>query len=135
MERYESWLERARSSLEMARTKFVNYVLYEDMCYQAQQSVEKALKGLLIYYNEEPEFTHNIDRLLKGLSKYTEVPDNIKDAIKLTKYAIETRYPGAYDELTKKEYEESIIIATDCLEWVENKFKENNQEKSLTLCK
>jgi HEPN domain-containing protein len=130
MERYESWAERARSSLEMARTKFANYVLYEDMCYQAQQSAEKALKGLLIYYNEEPEFTHNIDRLLKKLSKYTEVPDNIKDTIKLTKYAVETRYPGEYDEITKEEYEEIIAIATNCLKWVENKFKENNKETS-----
>jgi HEPN domain-containing protein len=62
MEQYKSWMERARSSLEMARTKFTTYVLYEDICYQAQQSVEKALKGLLIYYDEEPEFTHNIGR-------------------------------------------------------------------------
>jgi HEPN domain-containing protein len=126
MERYESWIERAKSSLEMARTKFTNCVRYEDICYQAQQSVEKALKGLLIFYDEDPEFTHNIDRLLKELLKHTEVSDNIKDTIKLTKYAIETRYPGEYDDSTKEEYEESITIATNCLEWVENKFKENN---------
>jgi HEPN domain-containing protein len=131
MERYDSWLERAKSSLEMAKTKFVNYVLYEDMCYQAQQSAEKALKGLLIYYNEEPEFTHNIDRLLKNLSKFVEVPDNIKDTIKLTKYAIETRYPGEYDDITKEDYEESITIATNCFKWVEGKIVEESDAAKL----
>jgi hypothetical protein len=39
----------------------------------------------------------------------------------------ETRYPGEYDEIIKEEYEESITITTNCFEWVENKFKENNK--------
>jgi HEPN domain-containing protein len=60
MERYESWLDRAKSSLEIAGTRNSNFVYYEDLCYQAQQTVEKAIKGLLIYYKVEPQFTHNI---------------------------------------------------------------------------
>jgi len=41
-------------------------------------------------------------------------------AIKLTKYAVQTRYPSVYDDITKEDYEESIIIAKECIEWVEN---------------
>jgi HEPN domain-containing protein len=121
MERYESWIERAKSSLEISKIAVGINVYYEDLCYQSQQAVEKALKGLLIYYGVEPEFTHNIGMLLNELEKFTDIPENIKKAIELTKYAIITRYPGEYDEITKEGYAESIKIAEDCLEWIKNK--------------
>jgi HEPN domain-containing protein len=124
MERHESWFDRAKSSLELAKAIVSPFVYYEDLCYQTQQAVEKALKGLLIYFKEEPSFTHNIEILLDELLKYTDVPENVKNATKLTKYAVLTRYPGEYDELTKEDYEESINIATNCLEWVNSKIKE-----------
>jgi len=121
MERYESWINRAKSSLEIARTRNNNLVFYEDLCYQAQQAVEKAIKGMLIYYNVEPQFTHNIGILLDELEAYTSIPVEIRKAVKLTKYAVQTRYPGEYDDITKEDYEESLLIAKNCLEWVENK--------------
>ena len=34
--------------------------------------------------------------------------------------AVQTRYPGEYDEITKKDYDESIIIAKKCLDWVDD---------------
>ncbi|MDR0720164.1 MAG: HEPN domain-containing protein, partial [Treponema sp.] len=92
-------------------------------------AVEKVLKGLLIYYEVEPEFTHNIGILLNEIEKFTEIPENIKEATKLTKYAIITRYPGEYDEITKENYEESIKIANDCFEWTKNKIKESEENK------
>jgi HEPN domain-containing protein len=119
MERHEIWLAIARSAFEVAKMKPVTLVYYEDLCFQAQQAAEKALKGVLIYYQEEPEFTHNIERILKALAKYTEIPDDILKAIKLTDYATFTRYPGTYDDLTKEDYEESIVLATTCLNWAE----------------
>ncbi|MDR1904246.1 MAG: HEPN domain-containing protein [Treponema sp.] len=45
MERYEAWIDRAKSSLEMASTRISSLVYYEDLCYQAQQAVEKGIKG------------------------------------------------------------------------------------------
>jgi HEPN domain-containing protein len=126
MKRYESWIGRARSSYELSKATISKNIYFEDLCYQAQQAVEKAIKGLLIYYNVEPKFTHNIDILLEDLGLYTEISTDIKKAIDLTRYAIKTRYPGEYDDVTREEYEESIKIAETCLEWVENKIKENN---------
>ena len=123
MERYESWIERAKSSLEISKIAVNENVYYEDLCYQSQQAVEKGLKGLLIYYNVEPEFTHNIGILLDELEKFISIPQNIKETINLTKYAVITRYPGEYDEITKKNYQESLNIAKDCLEWIEKTIK------------
>jgi len=125
MERYESWIERAKSSYEISKTIIKNNnIYYEDLCYQSQQAVEKILKGLLIYYGVEPEFTHNIGLLLNELEEFTEIPEYIKLATNVTKYAVLTRYPGEYDEITKEDYEESLKIANDCINWVDNKIKE-----------
>jgi HEPN domain-containing protein len=124
MQRHEEWINRAISSLEVARTRNSNLVYYEDLCFQAQQAAEKALKGLLIYNQIEPEFTHNIGLLLNNLGKVTNIPDEMNETIKLTKYAVQTRYPGQYDDVTKKDYDESIRIAKMCLEWVQSKMAE-----------
>jgi HEPN domain-containing protein len=56
---YKSWFDRAKSSLAISKNKFDERIFYEDLCFQAQQAVEKALKGLLIFHNVEPEKTHN----------------------------------------------------------------------------
>jgi hypothetical protein len=77
----------------------------------------------LIFYNIEPDFTHNIGILLKELEKVTDIPENVRETIELTTYAVQTRYPGEYDEITKEEYEKSIKTAKNCLDWVENKIK------------
>jgi len=127
MERYEEWIERAKGSLELSQAKIIHYIQYEDLCFQVQQAVEKALKGLLIYYNVEPEFTHNIEILLTELEKFTVIPQDVQQAMKLTIYAVQTRYPNDYDEITKEEYEKAVKIAKDCLDWVENKIKENKK--------
>ena len=127
MERYESWLDRAKSSYKLAKMTGNVEIYYEDLCYQLQQAVEKALKGLLIFYGVEPEFTHNIEILLTELEKFTLIPKDIEQAMKLTIYAVQTRYPNDYDEITKEEYEKAVKIAKDCLDWVENKMKENRK--------
>jgi HEPN domain-containing protein len=67
MKRYESWIDRAKSSYDLSKAMISNNIYFEDLCYQAQQTVEKALKGLLIYYGVEPAFTHNISILLNEL--------------------------------------------------------------------
>jgi len=127
MARYEEWIERAKGSLELAQAKIIRHICYEDLCYQSQQAAEKALKGLLIYYGIEPEFTHNIEILLKEIKKFTDIPENIKETVQLTNYAVQTRYPGEYEEITKEEYKRSVKTAKDCLNWIESKIKDKKK--------
>ena len=129
MERYESWIDRAKSSLEISKITINGNIYYEDLCYQAQQAVEKGLKGFLIYYGVEPEFTHNIGLLLESLENFTEIPESIKETISLTKYAVITKYPGEYDEITKEQHEESVKIASECLKWIEKTIKGNEENR------
>ena len=90
---YKLWLDRAKSSLAISKNKTDESIFYEDLCFQAQQAVEKALKGLLVFYNIEPERTHDLVSLIKELSKYISIPEEINETAILNDYAVQTRYP------------------------------------------
>ena len=47
------WLVRAESNLRLAKGGNVKGVVYEDLCFEAQQAAEKAIKALLIHYGDE----------------------------------------------------------------------------------
>ena len=128
---YNVWFARAKSSLAISKNKSDENIFYEDLCFQAQQAVEKAIKGLLIFHNAEPEKTHNLVSLIKELSKYIGIPEEINETVILNDYAVQTRYPGDYTPIEEEEYNHAIKIAEDCVNWIENKakelIKENNQ--------
>ncbi|MDR1997015.1 MAG: HEPN domain-containing protein [Candidatus Margulisbacteria bacterium] len=128
---YQVWLQRAKSSLALAQTAISKSICYEDLCFQAQQSAEKALKALLIFYGIEPEKTHNLDNLLKIIERHIDIPKKIRESINLTPYAAQTRYPGDYLPLNKKEYLAAVRIAENCLQWVEKKIKTGSQQLTL----
>jgi HEPN domain-containing protein len=121
---YKSWLDRAKSSLAISKNKYDENIFYEDLCFQAQQAVEKAFKGLLVFFNIEPKITHNLVLLIKELSKYITIPEEINEAAILNDYAVQTRYPGNYTPIEEEEYKNAIKIAENCVNWIEKKHKE-----------
>jgi len=46
-EEFETWLRRAESNLHIARMGKGEGVFLEDLCFEAQQAAEKALKACL----------------------------------------------------------------------------------------
>ena len=123
---YKLWIDRAKSSLAISKNKSDENIFYEDLCFQAQQAVEKALKGMLIFYNIEPEKTHNLVLLIKELSKYISIPEEISETAILNDYAVQTRYPGDYTPIEEEEYKNAIKIAENCVNWIENALKFTN---------
>jgi len=119
------WLIRAKSSLEKARfDKIPKDILYEDLCYDLQQSVEKSLKALCISNNIIFPKTHSINYLLEILEKENiNIPEDIKKSKILTIYAVQTRYPGDYDPVTKMDYLEALEITESVLEWAKSLIK------------
>jgi HEPN domain-containing protein len=47
-----------------------------------------------------------------------DIPEAVDQATLLTRYAVETRYPGAYEPVTEEEYREAIRCAETILSWV-----------------
>jgi HEPN domain-containing protein len=115
------WLARAKASLALAKGRQLDGVLLEDLCYQAQQSAEKALKALYVHRGVAFPFVHNLDHLLLGLeSMGIEIPEEVDQAVILTRYAVETRYPGPFEDMTEEDYQEAMRLAENVLAWVES---------------
>lgn len=56
---WSQWLRRAESNLARARFgRQVPEVLYEDLCFDAQQAAEKSLKALMLYMGMENRPIH-----------------------------------------------------------------------------
>ncbi len=115
---YQAWLARAESSLTLARSRPAETVFYEDLCFQAQQAAEKALKALLLSYGIDAPRTHNLLVLIELLLPHTEVPPAVADAVELTNYSVELRYPGIYAPVTEKEHGRAVEIAESVVKWV-----------------
>ena len=115
------WINRARSDLTQAKNE-VPGVYLENLCFNAQQAAEKAIKAVMIVRNIEFPYVHDLDRLLSLLEDEGEVIlAPIRQASKLTKYATITRYPGDIGPVTAQDYAEAIAIAEAVVRWAEER--------------
>lgn len=125
----EQWLRRAKSNLSRAKAgKISNDILYEDLCFDCQQAVEKSIKALLIHLGKEFKKIHSISKLLKEIEiAGEEVPESIKESAVLSIYAVDTRYPGDYEPVNESEFKQTLEIAEKVVKWVEWIIKCRNQ--------
>ncbi len=114
-------MDRARSNLIRARQRLPNVYL-EDLCFDAQQAAEKALKALCIERGIEFPYVHDLARLTTLLQDEGQpVPDEVTEAGRLTRYAVFTRYPGLDDPVTEEDHNRAVSIAERVVEWVEDR--------------
>jgi len=113
------WLRYAYSDLELARVKRPPKVLFEGLCFHAQQAVEKALKAILIAKGIPPPKTHNIRTLLDLLPQDINSPKEVEDAASLTDYAVTNRYPGDFESVDEEEYKQTLRFAEIVVAWAE----------------
>jgi HEPN domain-containing protein len=111
------WLRYARSDLELAGIIRPDEVLFEGLCFHAQQAAEKALKAVLVTMCIPPPKTHNIRILLDLLSQEIIVPQEIEDSASLTDYAVTSRYPGDFEPVDEDEYKEALRLAETVVVW------------------
>ena len=113
------WLNRARSNLKVAGMNAEGIYL-EDLCFNAQQAAEKAIKAVLVLRKVEFPYVHDIARLLalvEGAGQ--DVPESVWDADGLTPFAVITRYPDMAPPMDIAQYRELVAIAERVLAWAE----------------
>ena len=114
------WVRHAYSDLALSRAKELSdNILLEELCFHAQQSAEKSLKGLLVAKGIPFPKTHNIRTLLDLLPEDITVPSEVEEAAILTDYAVMSRYPGTLEPVDEKEYRKALELAELVLHWVE----------------
>jgi HEPN domain-containing protein len=111
------WLNRARSNLAKARGASGTPGVYlEDLCFDAQQAAEKAIKAVLIHLGMRFPHVHDLAQLLALVERAGEsVSESIRRAAGLSEYAVETRYPGLSEPVTWPEYQEAVAIAEELI--------------------
>ncbi len=120
------WLNRARSNLIQAKTLQASVYL-EDLCFNAQQAAEKAIKAVLIHQGVEFPYIHDLTELLRLVQGAGEqIPDSVKRAGMLSRFAVFMRYPGIARPVGPEEYEEAMTIAVEVLRWAERILRNKN---------
>lgn len=121
MQRYNDWLRQAERNLKSAEIN-MQYGIYEETCYESQQTAEKAVKALLNFYHIEAR-SHSITILLQNAR--VQVPKDIEECgQELDMHYIPSRYPDVYDEGAPADYynENTARRCLECgkkiLEWV-----------------
>lgn len=125
------WLNRARSNLARARAKIPDAYL-EDLCFDAQQAAEKAIKAVLLKKKVTFPYVHDLARLFTLLEESGEkIPEEVRQAESLTRYAVVTRYPGLTEPVTESHYQEAVANAEAVIHWAEQVISESvDQEGS-----
>jgi HEPN domain-containing protein len=111
------WLRRARSDLALAGLSLPPDVLYNDLCFHAQQAAEKSIKAVLVHHGIALPKIHDIAHLIALLPQNAPPPPAAEDAASLTSYAVMIRYPGDYEDVTEEDYREAVRIAESVYAW------------------
>jgi len=123
------WLNRARSNLIRAKSR-IEGVYLEDLCFDAQQAAEKAIKALLIQQGVRFPYTHDLTELLTLVEQASQhIPERVRQAGALSDYAVESRYPGLAEPVTQEEYEEAVAIAEEVVRWVGDALEREGGER------
>ena len=120
----QAWLDHAHSNLVLAKNR-VPGVRLGDLCFNAQQAAEKALKGLLASRNASVPLTHDLSHLLALIEDSgIALPADVLDAARLSPYAVAPRYPEtdtARDvTVSSVVYLRAVRIAERVVAWVES---------------
>jgi HEPN domain-containing protein/predicted nucleotidyltransferase len=114
-----AWLNRARSNLAMAQADTKGAVP-EDLCYEAQQAAEKAVKAVFIRRSVRFPYIHDLEQLLLLLERDgLKVPKYVKNSMELTRFALETSYPGASGPVNRRQQRRAVRIAESVVRWAE----------------
>jgi HEPN domain-containing protein len=114
------WLIHANSDLRMARMAVDHDVLPEQICFHEQQAEEKALKAVLLFAGIDFPYSHDLEGLLDTLEEaQINVPKAVKDVGVLTPYAVETRYPGFWEDISAHDVLEALTLAEQTITWAE----------------
>lgn len=107
----QNWLIKAQHDLASARVLAASDLpLLDTAIYHCQQAAEKAVKGFLVFCDQEFERIHDVEVLIRaaipyeaGFSAWTEV------GRRLTPYARMFRYPGDVVGPSKEQFSQALL--------------------------
>lgn len=112
------WLNRARSNLLRAAERREGVYL-EDLCHDAQQAAEKAIKAVFIARGIRFPLVHDLDELSTVLERAGQgIPPEVRRATWLTRFASAARYPAG-SLVEEWEHDRAVAAAGVVVKWAE----------------
>lgn len=107
------WIEKAEHDLITAEhtLELEEGCPFDTICFHAQQCVEKYLKSLLVARSLEIPRTHDLRLLMQRVCLVVDTDIEIRDILILNRYAVETRYPGDWEPITRSDAEQAVTVA------------------------
>ncbi len=104
--------------------------VYWAAAFHSQQCAEKAPKGLLTFHDVRAGKTHDIGNLLNLSISVLGDLEQFKDrAGILTTYAVDSRYPGPHEDVSKEEAAKAIETARGIFEFVLDALPEFTEDR------
>jgi len=125
----KEWLRRARSNLIRASTP-LSGVYLEDLCFDAQQAAEKAIKAVLIARGIPYPYVHDLADLLTVAARNgVNAPEDVQEAARLTRFAVGSRYPGIEEPVTDDEHRAAVAMAQIVVDWAERQVNDPERDQ------
>jgi HEPN domain-containing protein len=120
LELVREWLTLAQTDLDAARHLLDrDPPLLESACFHSQQTVEKALKSLLLLNDQRPPRTHNLADLFGLCERWApRISAYETRTAWLTGCAADIRYPDSRTKVTPELAHEAVTAASDVLSLV-----------------
>ncbi|MCC6476630.1 HEPN domain-containing protein [bacterium] len=113
-ETVREWIEKADADFATAERELAVLMRpnYDAVCYHAQQSIEKLMKGLIIHFVGIPSRTHRLLKLHEELAVLCPSWDADREGLRLlSRAAVDFRYPGE-----KADFDEANEAIETCKE-------------------
>jgi HEPN domain-containing protein len=111
------WLQYAQEDLNAAELILKHpTIAHRHVCWLAQQCTEKVIKGALIYMQIDFRRTHDLDIFPYLLPTEWAIRQKFADLAELTEWAVESRYPGDWQEANEHDAQLAFKQARDVLE-------------------
>ena len=113
MELVRQWLAKADEDIRTGEALLAADPPFSyPVCFHSQQAAEKHLKALLTWHQIELPKTHAIEQLLVLLRPVLpDVASSLREAVVLTPFGVDIRYPGDQPEPSVKETRQALGLA------------------------
>ena len=119
----QAWLLKSAHDLQTAQIVASHLPDFDDtIAFHCQQSIEKALKAYLVYLEIEFKPVHDLGYLLNLVGTKDDSLDPYYDKVdRVSRFAVQIRYPEQVISLTKEQIREAIELAILIFELVQYK--------------
>lgn len=124
--KFKEWQTKADEDFESAKILLNNEGVPATICFLSQQTVEKCLKGFLVFRGVGFPKIHQLDELLERCAKIdADFREFIEEVIILNDYYIESRYPdNMKEDISFEAAREAFEVAENLRKFILSKVEE-----------